>query len=111
MAVQVLHNYGGAPTGEQRILPGLYDENDPALFGVGDYLVESGHAVRIKNQPPKPVDPADAYKALTNDEIKALAQSRNVELGDATKKADMIALLVAADAAAPAEDTPPGGGS
>ncbi len=42
--VRVLHNYGGHVTNDRRIEPGLYSEDDPRLFGVGDYLIENGHA-------------------------------------------------------------------
>lgn len=42
--IRVLHNYGGHVTAERRIEPGVYSEDDPRLFGVGDYLIENGHA-------------------------------------------------------------------
>lgn len=42
--IRVLHNFGGHVTAERRIEPGLYSEDDPRLFGVGDYLLENGHA-------------------------------------------------------------------
>lgn len=45
--IRVLQNYGGYNTNERRILPGEYDDNDPRLFGIGDYLVQHGHAVRV----------------------------------------------------------------
>lgn len=46
-SIQVLVNYGGALTNEQRILPGVYDADDPRLFGLADHLVEAGHAIEI----------------------------------------------------------------
>jgi hypothetical protein len=47
MRILVKRNYGGRPTRERRILPGEYDSNDPALFGVADYLLENGFAVAV----------------------------------------------------------------
>lgn len=45
MKINVLHNYGGWNTQERRILPGVYDSEDAALFGLAQYLVDNGHAV------------------------------------------------------------------
>lgn len=42
----------------------------------------------------------DGYKGMTVPELKDLAEQRAVDLGDATKKADIIAKLEEADAAA-----------
>lgn len=47
MKIMMLKNYGGSLTGEKRILGGVYDSEDPALFGLADYLVENGHAVVV----------------------------------------------------------------
>lgn len=44
MRIRVNHNYGGKPTNNLRIRPGVYDASDPALFGLADYLVQHGHA-------------------------------------------------------------------
>ncbi len=40
-AIKLLINYGGTLTGDQRIEPGDYYEDDPALFGLAKYLVEA----------------------------------------------------------------------
>lgn len=45
MRIEVKNNYGGSLTKERRILPGEYDSEDPALFGLADYLLEHGHAI------------------------------------------------------------------
>jgi hypothetical protein len=45
MSIKVLYNYGGRPSNMRRIEPGVYAKDDPALFGLADYLVENGHAV------------------------------------------------------------------
>ena len=47
MKIQVLHNYGGKLTKEQRILPAIYDATDERLFGLADYLVTNGHAIYV----------------------------------------------------------------
>jgi len=51
--IEVLINYGGAPTEGRRILPGVYAEDDAALFGLAEYLVANGHAVRLDTPAPE----------------------------------------------------------
>lgn len=48
--INLLHDYGGRRTNELRIPPGLYKIDDPRLMGLGQYLVDSGHAVGINAQ-------------------------------------------------------------
>lgn len=50
MTIEVLHDYGGQPTQGRRILPGKYDYDDPALFGLAGYLVNNGHAVYVVSE-------------------------------------------------------------
>lgn len=52
--IRVNHNYGGHVTNEVRIEPGVYAENDPRLLGVGDYLIQHGHAelAGVVEEPP-----------------------------------------------------------
>lgn len=69
MRINLLGNYGGQRTGEKRILPGEYDSEDPAIFGLADYLVENGHAVVIGELPPIVPD-ADALTLEEQDELK-----------------------------------------
>lgn len=45
--IHVIHNYGGAATSEQRIRPGVYEEDAPELFGLALYLVVNGHATVV----------------------------------------------------------------
>lgn len=45
--IHVKVNYGGRITQERRILPGVYVLDDPRLFGVGQYLLDNGHAVAV----------------------------------------------------------------
>lgn len=84
MHIQVLHNYGGRLTQERRILPGVYEENDPRIFGLAHHLVQNGHAIAIsaplmpavqpEGSPQKPPakpesadDPEDSGDAETED--------------------------------------------
>lgn len=46
--IEVLYDFGGKETREQRIFPGVYAADDPRLLGLADYLVKAGHAVEIK---------------------------------------------------------------
>lgn len=46
----------------------------------------------------------DGYKGMTVPDLKALASQRDIDLGDATKKADIIAKLEEADEVADAAD-------
>ncbi len=52
MKIEVLENYGGQRTQERRVLPGVYNVDDPALFGVGEYLLEVGKAIVIEADTP-----------------------------------------------------------
>lgn len=63
---RVLHNYGGHVTAERRIEPGLYAEDDPRLFGVGDYLLQNGHA-ELAGVLPDPEPMADETTPPTDD--------------------------------------------
>lgn len=47
MKIKVLINFGGTLTKERRILPGIYEDNNPVLFGVANYLLEHGFAVPV----------------------------------------------------------------
>lgn len=44
LRIQVLVNFGGAETGEIRILPGEYAIDDERLLGLGNVLLERGQA-------------------------------------------------------------------
>lgn len=47
MIIQVLHTYGGRLTKREKILPGVYDTEHDALYGIAQYLVDNGHAVIV----------------------------------------------------------------
>jgi hypothetical protein len=70
--IQLLHNYGGKLTNEQRILPAIYDGDDPALFGLAHYLVETGHAIVISGERIQTEIVKPDYEALTLDELRDL---------------------------------------
>lgn len=45
--IEVKEFYRGRATNEQAIVPGQYAEDDPRLFGLADFLVETGRAERF----------------------------------------------------------------
>lgn len=119
MHIRVLRDFGGRLTNEQRILPGDYALDDPALLGVGQYLLDNGFAAALDPIPESaPVDagvvdeipdgavvtsqeaeaPDDApqgvdYAAMTIAELKALLDERGIDYGDARRKDDYVALV------------------
>ena len=52
---------------------------------------------------PSPDDDASGYEAKTVAELKKLAEERKIDLGDATRKADIIAAIELADEAEKSE--------
>jgi hypothetical protein len=63
--IQILENYGGKRTNNQRILPGVYDVGDPALFGLEDYLVhELKKAVYLEPEPLNSAEVVGTVEAL-----------------------------------------------
>lgn len=56
MRIQVTREFAGRLTNEQRIYPGVYELNDEALFGVGQYLLDNGFARSLG----EPVSDAEA---------------------------------------------------
>ena len=44
-SIQLLHDYAGRRTNEDRVWAGVYDAADPRLYGLAEYLVENGHAI------------------------------------------------------------------
>jgi hypothetical protein len=62
MRIKVYHNYGGWATNDRRIFPGIYDIDDDALFGVGEYLVTNGHAEVVEEPEPELPAPTPPLK-------------------------------------------------
>lgn len=58
MRIRVTRDFGGRITDEKRIHPGEYDLSDPALFGVGKYLLDNGFAEAMEVA--VEADPVDA---------------------------------------------------
>lgn len=54
MAIEVKQTYRGRKTRELPIHPGVYFRDDPLLFGLADFLVETGRAIEIKGGPQLP---------------------------------------------------------
>jgi hypothetical protein len=57
--IHVSNGYRGAPSKERYIEAGDYAEDDERLFGLAEYLLENGHAVRVAPEP-KPEPEPDA---------------------------------------------------
>lgn len=77
MHIQLLRSYRGHLTNEQLIQPGTYDDNDPLLMGLADYLIQNGHATIIDDGLPlvvsePEVDAESSAGFLTHKEILAL---------------------------------------
>lgn len=70
MRIRVNRDFGGRITDERRIPPGEYALDDPALFGVGQYLLDNGFAEMLEPLvvADAPVDIAiDAFEAAESD--------------------------------------------
>lgn len=52
MKIKMLENYGGVRTNERRILPGVYDSNDARLFGLTEFLLQTGKAIIVSTDEP-----------------------------------------------------------
>ena len=91
-----------------RLSPGEYDGTDPRVQGLGWYLVNTGQATLLESDSQDTTDVLAAaevdYEAYTVAELKAAAAAREIDLAGANKKADIIALLIAADEANAAEN-------
>lgn len=80
MRIQVLRDFAGKLTNEQRIYPGQYELGDDALFGAGQYLLDNGFAVisddavaeaEIETQESHAVDYSDWTVSALKDELEA----------------------------------------
>ncbi|MFN8452024.1 MAG: hypothetical protein U0521_26380 [Anaerolineae bacterium] len=120
MRIRVNRDFGGRITDERRIPPGEYALDDPALFGVGQYLLDNGFAERVSDgsvsindtdvageipdgavvtywetEAPDDVPETVDYAAMTIAELKALLDERGVDYSDAKRKDDYVALAEA----------------
>lgn len=85
MQIEVLRNFRGRMTGEQLIRPGIYDADDPRIYGIADYLVANGHARVIAVDPP-PVADVEAEIETTEAEAEAAVEFEPVENTRAVKR-------------------------
>lgn len=119
--------YSGRKTNEQVITPGVYDEHDPRLFGLADYLVNTlgfaeyvgGESLPIPTPAPVPPTPEGApantsaadlppeatdYESMKFELLRALVAKRELQptpsgANGSMKKDDLIAALKADDEA------------
>jgi len=85
--------------GTVAFVDGVAETDDPHML---TYFKRHGYAVEGEKQAPAPVtipdgDPAESWKG---DELKAYAAAHEIDLKGATTKADMVAAIQAAKAAA-----------
>lgn len=88
---QILYGYRGERTQEQFIPAGVYDEDDPRLYSLGDYLVANGHALEATET----TEETDELSLLTVSQLKALADARGIEVAPRATKAELIAVIEA----------------
>lgn len=87
------HRFGGV-----KIAPGEYAIDDEALAGQGQYLLDTGHAVEVgAPKGGKARVDTSIYDELSASELKKLAAKNAVDLGEATKRDDIIDKLAAAN--------------
>jgi|GEM_PF-5214675 len=63
-----------------------------------DTLLKNGAAKKAPKAEKVESDEPEGYSAMTVKELTTLAEERNIDLGGATKKADIIAAIEAAEA-------------
>lgn len=66
-----------------------------------DQQIDKGDLVPVDSEPAD-----DGLGSLKVDDLKALAADEGIDLGDATKKADIIEVIEAARNSEPADDSP-----
>jgi hypothetical protein len=80
--IEVLQNYGGLNTGWARIVPGLYAEDAPALFGLASFLVSAGIARRVVVDAPAVPDPEPAVTPDPEPDAPKPVTRRKKAVGD-----------------------------
>lgn len=79
MRIQLNHNYRGLYTDNQWIVEGVYEDDDPGLHGLADYLIENGHAVALDDPPPPADDPAEPPADDDREAIKAALDAQGID--------------------------------
>lgn len=81
-SIQLLKDYAGRRTNEQRVWPGFYDEEDPTIMGLAAYLVETGHAVWVDTPPSPVVLPDTAVDSMVEFNTAVVSTSDEPEIQD-----------------------------
>lgn len=91
--IQVLENYGGRATNEQRVLPGMYAEDDERLFGAVEAMleVEVARVVGFTQEPDEPLP--DNLEDMTVKQLKAQADKQNIVYPSNVSKSALLDLL------------------
>lgn len=75
---------------------GVYRRNGDEIEvteGRAAVIIGAGVAVRVGEPAPQPPPADDGLEDMTVSELRALADERGIDLGDARRKADIIAAL------------------
>ena len=80
--IQVLENFGGKLTNEQRILPGVYADDDPRLFGCVEYLLEHHKALRLDEPKAETNEPVLLHTSTSAASGKSASQRPNKRRGN-----------------------------
>jgi hypothetical protein len=94
MHIEVRNHYIGLDSNNEMIYPGFYEVGDSRLHGLEQSLVDLGYAYFIPGTEKQPADP---YKGMNVADLRMLAEKHKVDLGEATKRDDIIAKLTEAD--------------
>lgn len=103
MRIKLTDQYSGVPSGMKTIYPGEYEAEDPRVFGLAGYLVQTGHAEEIEDIPAVSILdekgeklPQDAPKPLDEmsvAELKVLATSMGLDFGSRISKPELLDLI------------------
>lgn len=102
MRIRVPNYYRGLPSDFKPIYPGDYDSDDERLYGLADYLVQTGHAEALDAPLPfrkamavETVEEKSAVEidAMTVNELHAFAAEHAIELGGARRRDDILQVL------------------
>lgn len=70
--IKLKGNWMGAESNNRVIVKGEYADNDPALFGLGNYLVSQGHALKIETIAPIETEALETLLDLPVTEVDSL---------------------------------------
>lgn len=116
MKIKVLTTFGRRRVmGSAKILPGVYEHDDPALFGLADELLENGFAVPVDNETPArvpaPKQSAPKPAGPTHEEFEQATGRSSVTVDEPAAPAeipqsagDAIAALMSEDDTTPVFD-------